>query len=129
MPIFKPRDTERARDLRNSATPAERQLWRYLNRNQLDGHKFSRQMPIGPYTADFLCRQRKLVVELDGYSHDTTLARDAHRDRVMADEGYAVLRFANEDVFQNIEGVLTMIKLALADRPTPNHSRKREGDF
>ncbi len=85
-------------------------------------------MPVGPYKADFLCRQKKLVIELDGYSHDATILKDAYRDHVMTVAGYAVLRFTNEDVFKNVEGVLILIKQALADRPTPSPSRKRVGD-
>jgi len=113
MPDWKPRDTQRARDLRNAATPAERLLWRYLSRSQL-GAKFSRQMQIGPYFADFLCRELKLVVELDGFSHDLRPERDGARDRWLRDQGYRVLHFANADVLGNAEGVVTAIKLEVA---------------
>ncbi|MFO6446419.1 endonuclease domain-containing protein [Erythrobacter sp. NE805] len=77
-----PRDTARARSLRREATLAERTLWVYLARSQL-GAKFSRQMPVGPFFADFLCRELSLVVELDGISHDIAPERDASycRDR------------------------------------------------
>jgi BirA family biotin operon repressor/biotin-[acetyl-CoA-carboxylase] ligase len=78
MREFKPRNTERARELRREATPVERKLWRYLSGGAL-GAKFSRQMPVGPYFADFLCRELMIVVELDGYSHDLRLAHDAGR--------------------------------------------------
>ncbi len=109
---FKERDTNRARELRNAATPAERALWRYLSRSQL-GVKFSRQMPAGPYFADFLCRDRNLIVELDGFSHDIQPERDARRDAWLRQAGYRILRFRNDDVRDNVEGVLTAIKLAL----------------
>jgi BirA family biotin operon repressor/biotin-[acetyl-CoA-carboxylase] ligase len=69
VPRFQPRNTNRARELRNAATPAERCLWGFLSASQL-GAKFSRQMPLGPYYADFLCRELALVVELDGFSHE-----------------------------------------------------------
>ena len=103
-PNWQPRNTHRARSLRRQATHAERLLWEQLSRSQL-GAKFSRQMPVGPYFADFLCRELKLVVELDGHSHDVAPQRDASRGRWMREQGYAVLRFANHEVFENIEGV------------------------
>ncbi|MGB3806188.1 MAG: endonuclease domain-containing protein [Erythrobacter sp.] len=72
--------------------------------------KFSRQMPIGPYFADFLCRELKLVVELDGHSHDVAPERDEARDLWMAREGYRVLRVMNADVLENVEGVVGAIR-------------------
>jgi very-short-patch-repair endonuclease len=128
MPTFKPRATTRAIQLRNSATPAERQLWRYLSASQLDGYKFSRQIPLGPYIADFLCRYHRLIVEIDGESHDGRLAYDEKRSRELIAAGYAVIRFKNSDIFERIEGVLIKIGEALRERPTPNPSPKREGD-
>jgi BirA family biotin operon repressor/biotin-[acetyl-CoA-carboxylase] ligase len=108
MPDWKPRDTARARTLRREATPAERALWVFLARRQL-GAKFSRQMPVGPFFADFLCRELGLVLELDGFSHDVAPERDTRRDAWMAREGFTVLRFTNDDVFGNAEGVVTAI--------------------
>jgi very-short-patch-repair endonuclease len=127
---FKPRNTKRAKELRHQASPAERRLWQYLLKSQLDGHKFSRQIPIGPYFADFVCRNARLVVELDGYSHDVRVEYDAVRTKFIEAQGYRVIRFSNEDVMKNVEGVLTMLGLALAEMslPTPNPSRLREGD-
>jgi very-short-patch-repair endonuclease len=118
MPEWKPRNTDRARELRNAATPAERALWRYLARAQL-GAKFSRQMPVGPFYADFLCRTRKLVVELDGFSHDLQPERDAARDRWFADHGYRVLRFTNEDVLRDPEAVAIAVREALSGLAHP----------
>ena len=109
MPDWKPRNTDRARTLRHTAPPAERTLWQHLSRSQL-GVKFSRQMPVGTYFADFLCRELKLVVECDGYSHDLRPDHDANRDAFMQRAGYTVLRFANEEVEQNTEGVLHLIQ-------------------
>jgi BirA family biotin operon repressor/biotin-[acetyl-CoA-carboxylase] ligase len=100
VPEWKPRDTERARELRNPATPAERLLWRYLARSQT-GAKFSRQMQVGKFFADFLCRELKLVIEVDGFSHDLRLGYDDARDRWFAGEGYRVLRFTNADVLRD----------------------------
>ena len=110
MPDWKPRNTERARALRREATPAERALWLFLARSQT-GAKFSRQMPVGPWFADFLCRELRLVVELDGFSHDVAPDRDVRRDAWMAREGFTVLRFTNADVRDNIEGVVAAIRL------------------
>lgn len=112
MPEWKPRNTARARSLRQQATPAERLLWEHLARSQL-GVKFSRQMPVGPYFADFLCRKLKLVIELDGHSHDIAPQRDAPRDAWMRREGYTVMRFRNEDVLGNVEGVVTAITMEI----------------
>ena len=109
MPDWKARDTARARSLRREATPAERALWVFLSRSQT-GAKFSRQMPVGPWFADFLCRELLLVVELDGFSHDVAPERDARRDAWMATHGYTVLRFTNEDVHGNVEGVVSAIR-------------------
>ena len=109
MPDWKDRNTKRARELRNAATPAERLLWQHLSRSQ-QGAKFSRQMQIGPFFADFLCRSLKLVVECDGFSHDLSPEADARRDAWMQREGYTVLRFTNADVLQNTEGVLATIR-------------------
>lgn len=108
MPEWKPRNTDRARDLRRQATPAERQLWQYLARGQT-GAKFSRQMPVGPYYADFVCRALRLVVECDGVSHDRNPRGDGVRDAWMRGNGYCVLRFGNGDVLGNVEGVVLAI--------------------
>ena len=109
MPDWSPRDTARARSMRRAATPAERALWVHLARSQ-SGAKFSRQMPVGPYFADFLCRELALVVELDGHSHDVAPQRDARRDAWMAAHGFTVLRFTNADVDGNVEGVVIAIR-------------------
>lgn len=113
IPNWRPRNTRRARDLRNAATPAERLLWRYLARSQ-SGAKFSRQMQVGPFFADFLCRELMLVVEVDGFSHDLRSEHDAARDRWFGREGYRVLRFGNADVLGNVEGVAMAIALEVA---------------
>nr|WP_284732238.1 DUF559 domain-containing protein [Sphingobium nicotianae] len=115
---FRSRNTDRAQDLRNDASPPERLLWQSLKARQLGGHKFSRQIPIGPFFADFLCREHKLVVELDGTSHDVRQDEDAQRDIYLVVRGYRVLRFQNADVMANLEGVLLSILQAL-DLPTP----------
>ena len=123
---FRERNTSRARELRNAATPAERLLWQHLSRSQL-GAKFSRQMPVAPFFADVLCREHGLVIELDGHSHDVAPEKDVLRDKYLRDADYRVLHFQNSDVLGNVEGVIMAIRIALEDAPTPNPSRKREG--
>ena len=129
MVTFKQRDTKRAQSLRNQATPAERTLWKYLNKSQVGGFKFSRQMPVGPYFVDFLCRKLKLVIEIDGHSHDMQQDRDLKRTRDMEEHGYRVIRFANADVMSNVEGVVAEIARVVSGMPTPNPSRRREGNL
>ncbi len=85
-------------------------------------------MPVGQYFADFLCREARLIVELDGYSHDMRQGYDRHRDSWLAANGYHILRFTNDEVLANIEGVVREIARSLALLPTPAPSRKREGN-
>ena len=113
MARFRPRDMKRARELRRQATPAERVLWRYVSRGQL-GVRFCRQMPVGPFFADFLCRELKLIVELDGHSHDVQPERDRARDRYLAAAGVRVVRFANADVMRDVGGVVEGVRLEVA---------------
>jgi very-short-patch-repair endonuclease len=95
-------------------------MWTALSNRKVAGHKFSRQMPVGPYFADFLCREIKLVVELDGFSHNMGQEHDRRRDQYMVGEGYAVMRFTNEEVLGNVDGVVQAISVALSDtRPPP----------
>ena len=117
---FEPRNTTRARSLRHAATPAERHLWTALRASAL-GAKFSRQMPLGPYFADFLCRDLKLVIELDGMSHETRADHDRARDAWMAAQGYRVLRFVNADVLGNVEGVAIVIGAAVLEARSKAH--------
>ena len=117
----------RSRELRRSASPAERLLWSKLCRNQLNGFKFTRQFQIGVYYADIICRSAYLVIEVDGASHDVRQEYDARRDEFMTSLGYRILRFTNEDVVENLEGVVSFIVHALDARPSPGPSRKREG--
>ena len=127
---FNARDTRRARELRKQGTPAEIKLWQSLSKRQLHGFKFSRQIPIGPYFADFICRSAKLVVEVDGPSHDVQVEYDCARTELIEGQGYRVIRFSNMDVLQNLEDVLATIGQVLTEMslPTPNPSRLREGN-
>jgi very-short-patch-repair endonuclease len=126
-PVFRKRNTTRSRELRRSASPAERLLWSKLCRSQLDGFKFTKQFQIGVYYADIVCRSAGLVVEVDGLSHDVRQEYDARRDAFIVSAGYRVLRFNNDDVLNNLEGVVATIFEALTFLPSPNPSRKREG--
>jgi very-short-patch-repair endonuclease len=111
-------ETRRARGLRRAQTPAEARLWSKLRNRGLAGHKFVRQGPIGPYIADFLCRERALIVEVDGATHSTDeeLAHDARRTRFLEEKGYTVLRVLNTEVMSELDGVLETIFLAFEKR-------------
>jgi len=100
------------RGLRSQQTDAERKLWFALRDRQLDGFKFVRQEAIGPFIVAFVCRDRSLIVEVDGGQHSEN-ERDVLRDAYLASEGYRVLRFWNNDVLQNRDGVLMTILEAL----------------
>jgi very-short-patch-repair endonuclease len=97
--------TERARSLRRVLTRVESALWARIRGRQLGGLKFVRQEPIGRYHADFVCRERRVIVELDGGQHaDSTKDRD--RDAELCALGYRVIRFWNNEVIDNLDGVL-----------------------
>ncbi|MGB9115055.1 endonuclease domain-containing protein [Bradyrhizobium sp.] len=108
--------TQRARRLRRVSTEAEKALWHRLRSRSLDGYKFVRQEPIGPYTVDLICREHRLVIEVDGGQHAHN-PRDAVRDKWLTDRNYQVLRFWNNDVLGNMTGVLETIATALAESP------------
>ncbi|WP_165218163.1 endonuclease domain-containing protein [Affinirhizobium pseudoryzae] len=107
--------TQRARTLRKDETEAEYRLWSDLRNRNLNGFKFSRQIPLGPYFADFLCRGRRLIVELDGSQHADSLS-DVHRTEWLNCQGYAVLRFWNHEILQERRAVLETIVAALEGR-------------
>jgi very-short-patch-repair endonuclease len=101
------RVTHKARTLRQNMTKAEVILWTYIRRRALEGARFRRQHPIGPYIADFACCQAKLVIEVDGATHSTPeeLAYDARRTKYLEDQGWIVVRVRNPDAYQNMDGV------------------------
>jgi BirA family biotin operon repressor/biotin-[acetyl-CoA-carboxylase] ligase len=101
-----------ARKLRREPTDVEATLWQCLRARQLQGAKFVRQYPIGGYVADFACRSARLVIELDGGQH-AGRAADIDRTRVIEAHGFTLLRFWNNDVTQNLDGVLEAIRSAL----------------
>jgi very-short-patch-repair endonuclease len=108
--------TERARDLRQAMTKAEAALWYQLRSRRLNGFKFVRQEPIGPYTVDLICREHRLIIEVDGGQHADSPS-DVVRDKWLADHNYRILRFWNNDVLGNMSGVLETIATALAESP------------
>ncbi|WP_315780966.1 MULTISPECIES: endonuclease domain-containing protein [unclassified Bradyrhizobium] len=112
------RQRNRAKQLRRAMTRAETLLWRHIKANRIDGIGFRRQVPFGNYIADFVCFSAKLVIELDGESHDFSerQSKDAARDAFFAAEGFQVLRFTNEQVTSNLEGVVEAIRQAIDAR-------------
>ncbi len=119
MPSTNPKLLERARQMRSEMTQPERELWIALRAKRFAGVKFTRQVVIGPYIADFVCRSRKLIIELDGATHDDP-SRDDQRTAFLEAQGYRVLRFWNNDVMTNLDGVLGALGEALATAPLPN---------
>ena len=113
---------QNAQTLRERRTDAEGLLWHYLRDKQLDGYKFRRQQPIGPYIVDFACMPQKLLIELDGGQHAEQHTYDQKRDAFLREKGYNILRFWNHEVFENCFGVLENIYVAL------HHPSPIEGD-
>jgi very-short-patch-repair endonuclease len=103
------RATTNARTLRLNLTDVERILWRALRDKQLDGHRFRRQHPVWRYITDFACIEKKLVIELDGGQHQEQLAYDGQRTDFLQSLGWRILHFWNNDVLNNLVGVLTTI--------------------
>jgi very-short-patch-repair endonuclease len=113
-----------ARRLRREMTDAERKLWQALRANRFRGVGFRRQAPLGPNIADFVCHALKLVIEVDGGQHSGS-GHDERRNAWMATEGYKVLRFWNNEVLGNLEGVLDRIGREIAATPPPQPSPTR----
>ena len=119
----------RAKQLRRSMTRAETLLWRHLKANRLAGLAFRRQTPFGRYIGDFVAHSCKLIVEVDGESHDflSRLQQDALRDRWLESRGYRVLRFTNDDVMKNLEGVVLTIAEVAEQAAPPSLTLPRQG--
>ena len=109
---YNPELKELARTLRNNSTKAEVRLWNYLKGKQLIGYDFHRQKPIDNYIADFFCNTLMLAIELDGYTHgfEEVFERDKKKEQRLNEIGITVLRYRDDDVMNNIEGVLEDIK-------------------
>ena len=126
-----PEKVARAKELRETMTPAERYLWQHLRANQLDGWHFRRQQIIDGFIVDFYCHQANLVIELDGPIHDTQQAADAEREAILTRTGLTVLRFTNREVMGNVRLVLNQIRAALPQKqdvgPTPQPPSCEEG--
>ena len=119
----------RAKQLRRTMTRAETLLWRHLKAHRLANLAFRRQTPIGNYIADFVAHSCRLIVEVDGESHDfeERFRHDERRDRWFASRGYRVLRFTNVDVMSNLEGVVLSILQAAEQAVPPSLTLPRKG--
>ena len=121
------------RKLRTEPTDAEHRLWQYLRGRQIEGCKFRRQHPFGDYILDFACLDKKLAIELDGSQHADRAEYDAERTKYVEKAGFGVLRFWNNEVFENIEGVVEVIIAALNKQeatpspPNPSGPAQRAG--
>lgn len=98
-------------------TDAERMLWRALRNKQLNGHRFRRQHPIGKYITDFACIEQKIVIELDGGQHQEQLVYDEQRSVYLQAQGWQIVRFWNNEVLNNLEGILLSIAGKLTAAP------------
>ena len=116
----------RARELRKNPTDAERLLWQRLRYWQIDGCKFRRQQPLGRYIVDFICLEKRLVIEVDGGQHVHQADYDKERDGWLRDQGFAFLRFWNNDVIENMDGVTEVIAENLKSTPFLNPSPQGE---
>ena len=115
-----PKAIPRARRLRSAMTDAERRFWNLVRNRSFEGLKFVRQYPIGPFIADFACRECTLVVEIDGSQHAES-APDLARTTFINKEGYSVLRFWNNEILLELAGVHDLLRAVLTgDRPSPS---------
>jgi very-short-patch-repair endonuclease len=113
--------THLAKGLRKRSTDVERLLWSRLRAGRFEGMKFRRQHPIGQYIVDFVCLERKLIIELDGGHHalPEEIQKDKQRNDWLEDEGYTIVRFWDNDVLMNTSGVLEVIRERLHKTPSP----------
>jgi very-short-patch-repair endonuclease len=109
----------KARRLRQQETDAEHRLWNMIRGRRIEGAKFVRQYPIGPYVADFVCRERMLVVEADGSQHADSPTDEA-RTAFLNGRGYDVLRFWNNEILQNPDGCWQVLSAVLLGNPSPD---------
>ncbi len=127
-------NTQYARDLRKNATECEQRLWFHLRAHCLQGFKFKRQQPIGPYIVDFICFETRCIVEADGGQHAEQIGYDENRDDWLRQRGFTVLRFWNNEILTNTNGVLERIlEVCLKNRnpspqPLPPRGGAKDGD-
>jgi very-short-patch-repair endonuclease len=114
-----------AKNLRKNLTDSERKLWKYLRAKQFAGLKFRKQEPIGNYIVDFVCYEKRLVIEVDGGQHSQEKYKDGVRDGWLREQGFKVLRFWDNEVLTNIVGVLDLIRESAT--PSPHPSRQGRG--
>lgn len=119
--------TRPAKFLRQRSTEAERLFWSRVRAHRLGGFKFKRQQPVGAYVVDFVCFEAQLIVEIDGGQHAETPECDVERDRWLNGQGFRVLRFWNNEVLGNIDGVMARVVEFLSPSPPPSPI-KGEGD-
>jgi very-short-patch-repair endonuclease len=120
---------EFSRNLRRHQTDAEKKLWLELRSRRLNGAKFRRQQPLGPYFADFCSLEKMLIIELDGGQHATAVEKDKERTKYLQEMGFKVIRFWDHEVLKNIEGVLEVVEKSLGKAPSPRPSPlEGEGD-
>ncbi|MCP1470715.1 very-short-patch-repair endonuclease [Sphingobium sp. OAS761] len=119
------RPTANARALRSNAAGAEHSLWRAIGARKISGRRFNRQLPIDPFICDLAARSIGSVIEVHGLQHD--MGVDADPTRYIETQGFRVIRFWNNDVLNNIDGVVGEIERVIADMPSTNPSRMREG--
>ena len=123
---------EKSRDLRKNMTPQERKLWYIIKNRQFFGYRFRRQFPLGQYIVDFICRAKKIIIEIDGGQHNEikNIQYDNKRTEYLISEGYKVIRFWNNDIDKNIGGVYEKLKevFEIGENITPPQpSPSREG--
>ncbi len=116
----------RAAEMRRTPTTSEAQLWKRLRNRQLENTKFRRQVWIGPYIADFVCLEHRLIIEADGSQHIDDAKYDNHRSVFLAQEGFRILRFWNNEILSNLDGVLELIRdmLLTGHTPSPSHATR-----
>ena len=117
---------QKARQLREHSTDAEKLLWHHLRNRRLNGWKFRRQFPVGKYIVDFVCQELKLIIEIDGGQHADQITYDLERTRILNSKRYQVVRYWNNEVLGNLTGVLESLTLTLARRRTAQRERELE---
>ncbi len=110
-----PQSKPHRRRLRQASTKPEQLLWAVLRNRRLDGLKFRRQQSIGPFIVDFFCLEQNLIIEVDGGYHDAVYEADCTRQHFLESQGYRVIRFANEDVLEDVEAVAIAIRRAVLE--------------